>query len=381
MLNVALIGVGGFGYCHMLALDKLQAEGRIRLLAVCDKNTVSKDIFLKRQVAFYENYQEMLDSNLPLDYVAISTPIHTHSELASACLQKGYHVLLEKPPAILPEEFLGLLYAKKSSDKLLAINYSMTSDAAFRKLLYRIRLGKLGKISRITGWGLYQRSHSYYKNSPWMGKLEFNGYTLRDGTINNPFSHVLNNLLLAARIADGGKVRKVKAELYSTYPITGEDTSCLRIDMQSGLEVFLFATLCSKERVSAQIEVKGSLGSLTWQYPGILRSTSGEESFPVVENATDSIHKNLCDAIENGADLFAPIESCAQTVAVADAAFRSSTQIVRIPVEFKEEIGQGEFAGIALKGIEKTIEKAVLESKLYSELGLAWAVPSKVVEL
>ena len=96
MLNTALIGAGGFGYCHLLALEKLISQQKIALKAVCDVNPCFRQELEAKGIAFFTDYRELLSTVPNLDYITISTPIPTHSEIAAACLAYGAHVLLEK---------------------------------------------------------------------------------------------------------------------------------------------------------------------------------------------------------------------------------------------------------------------------------------------
>lgn len=381
MLNTALIGAGGFGYCHLLALKKLASQQKIKLTAVCDVEARFRPELESKGIAFFTDYRDLLSAIPDLDYITISTPIHTHSEIASACLQHGIHVLLEKPPAILPEEFKRLTAAQASSGKICAVNYTMTADLAFRKLIELLKNREFGQIHAITGSGLYKRYQSYYLGSPWLGHLTYKNYPLRDGTINNPLSHLLNNMLLLAGASGSGRPASVEAELYRVYPISGEDTSCLRIVMENGTQLLFYATLCSLEQTPAQITVTGSKGSALWKYPGYLQTAAGQENYPVEENPTDQIQDNICEFLLNGTPLFSPLSSCRNTVLVSDAAFRSVKEIHSIPDNFIRSYQENGEHGRALTGIENFVQSAASRQALFSELNLPWAVANQKIQL
>ncbi|AVM68375.1 hypothetical protein C3V36_03395 [Lachnospiraceae bacterium oral taxon 500] len=381
MLNTALIGAGGFGYCHLLALEKLISQQKIALKAVCDVNPCFRQELEAKGIAFFTDYRELLSTVPNLDYITISTPIPTHSEIAAACLAYGAHVLLEKPPAILPEEFARLTAAQTASGKSCAINYTMTADLAFLKLVQLLKNGELGRIHSITGTGLYKRYQSYYSGSPWLGQISYKDYPLRDGTINNPLSHLLNNMLLLAAASGSGRPVSAEAELYRVYPITGEDTSCLRILTEAGTRLLFYATLCSPEQTPARIEISGSQGNAVWQYPGYLQTDAGQDSYPAEENPTDKIHDNMCQFLLNGTPLFCPLSSCQNTVLVSDAAFASAKEIQTIPDTFIKGYQENGEHGRELIGIQDLVYSAATKQALFSEMSLPWAVSGQKILL
>ncbi len=372
MLNVALIGAGGFGQCHLLSLKKLSEEGRLRLRAVCDVNPSFREGFEKQGILFFEDYRHMLLSRLPLDYVTVSTPIYTHQEIATQCLNSGFHVLLEKPPAILPEEFRRIVQASDQNKRACAVNYTMVADKGFQRLQQLLASAKLGRIESITGIGLYKRSNRYY-TSPWIGNMKYRDYLLRDGTINNPLSHLLNNLLLLSEACGDTVIDKVEAELYRAHDITGEDTSCVRIEMEKGTRLLFYATLCNSEPLPAQIKVHGSLGDAFWQYPGSLQSTQGLSlAWPPEENPTDLIHSNMCDHLQDGVPLLMPLEKCKNTLYASHDAFLSAGDIISVPdpylIHYEEEDG-----GIAIRDIQKWVYTSAEAHALFSETQCPWA--------
>ena len=380
MLHTALIGVGGFGYCHLLALEKLIHQQKLTLSAVCDVNSHFRPEWEEKGVAFFTDYRELLRSVPHLDYITISTPIPTHSEIATACLAHGIPVLLEKPPAILPEEFAKLTAAQAASGKICAVNYTMTADPAFLDLMQLLKNKELGEIHTITGTGLYKRYQSYYSGSPWLGKLSYNGYPLRDGTINNPLSHLLNNMLLLAGAA-GSRPISVEAELYRIYPISGEDTSCLRVLTENGIQLLFYATLGSHEQTPAKIEISGSNGSAVWQYPGYLQTASGVKSYPPEENPTDQVHENMYQFLVNGVPLFCPLSSCQNTVLVSDAAFTSAREIKTIPDSFVNSYSVNGDSARELIGITELVQAAAAKQALFSEMNCPWAVSGEKINL
>ncbi|HEX6126337.1 MAG TPA: Gfo/Idh/MocA family oxidoreductase [Pyrinomonadaceae bacterium] len=118
-LRVAAIGVGSLGRHHARNYAELAREGRVELVAVCDADPetaakVASDNDWGRSVT---DWHELLDA---VDVVSIATPTETHCEIATAFLDKGVHVLVEKPIALTVDE----------ADKMIA-----TADRSGAKLM------------------------------------------------------------------------------------------------------------------------------------------------------------------------------------------------------------------------------------------------------
>lgn len=56
-----------------------------------------------------------------IDLAVITTPTHTHFNLAKGCLEAGKHVILEKPAAVTYDECMQLCHLGRSKNKLLAV--------------------------------------------------------------------------------------------------------------------------------------------------------------------------------------------------------------------------------------------------------------------
>ena len=111
ILRTAAIGVGSLGRHHARNYAELAREGRVELVAVCDSNaevaaSVAEDNGCERHLT---DWRELLDS---VDVVSIATPTETHCEIACAFLEKGVHVLVEKPIALTLDE----------ADKMIAVS-------------------------------------------------------------------------------------------------------------------------------------------------------------------------------------------------------------------------------------------------------------------
>jgi len=103
-LRLALVGLGGMGKTHLKVIRQLADEGKVELVAVCNRNS---DRFSESLSKFgfesahrYEDYDVFINSGEKLDLVVISTPIPLHKIMSCKALTAGYNVLLEKPPAV-----------------------------------------------------------------------------------------------------------------------------------------------------------------------------------------------------------------------------------------------------------------------------------------
>jgi predicted dehydrogenase len=101
MLKAAVIGIGSMGKNHARIYSDLD---NVELVAVAD---VNKDVVTalskKYHVKGYSDYKEML-KNEKLDLVSVVVPTELHKQVALDAINRGIHVLLEKPIAKTIEE-------------------------------------------------------------------------------------------------------------------------------------------------------------------------------------------------------------------------------------------------------------------------------------
>src|SRR5688500_11222650 len=95
-LRVGIIGIGHFAVSSHV--PNLRATGRAEVVAAARRNA-DRLALAKRDLdipATYTDWREMLASEV-LDAVVVCTPHNQHVEPALAALDRGLHVLLEKP--------------------------------------------------------------------------------------------------------------------------------------------------------------------------------------------------------------------------------------------------------------------------------------------
>lgn len=120
--RVGIIGAGWWStYTHIPAL---LAHPQAQLVGLCDTNASR----LKAAAAAYgiEPVYDQLDTMLDradLDGVIIATPHATHAALAQACLERGLHVLLEKPMTLYASQARALVRLARTQGRELIIGY------------------------------------------------------------------------------------------------------------------------------------------------------------------------------------------------------------------------------------------------------------------
>ena len=91
MLKVAVVGVGGVSWAHLQAWKSMPD---VELVALCDVRPEQMEGHPNQR--HYTDYSEMLDKE-ELDILDICLPSYLHADAAVAALERGIHVLCEKP--------------------------------------------------------------------------------------------------------------------------------------------------------------------------------------------------------------------------------------------------------------------------------------------
>ncbi|MCR2807803.1 Gfo/Idh/MocA family protein [Paenibacillus soyae] len=159
MLKVGLIGFGFMGRMHFDNYVRLmQEEAGVQLVAICDTRieelktgAVSGNIATERQVydlepyKLYDDVNAMLDSE-ELDIVDITLPTTLHADLTVSLLERGIHVLCEKPIARTSEEARRMAEAAKKTGKTLMIGQCLRFWPAYEFLKECVADGRYGKV-------------------------------------------------------------------------------------------------------------------------------------------------------------------------------------------------------------------------------------------
>ncbi len=148
--KIAVIGYGFIsGKGHIPAF--LQRED-VEVVAVADICEARRELAAKAlpQARIYSSYQELLAQELELDVVDIATPPCDHSEIAVAALEKGFHVLCEKPLAASTEAAARMLRAAQKSQRVLFPCHNYKHAPVVKVIQEAISSGRLGAITSVT---------------------------------------------------------------------------------------------------------------------------------------------------------------------------------------------------------------------------------------
>ncbi|GHV26639.1 hypothetical protein FACS18948_2730 [Clostridia bacterium] len=159
MIRIGLVGVGTMGRGHLEQYVRIMLEDdSIQLVALCDVDPkrfevqtgdlniegVGKDVIDFSKYNLYNDYDEMLAKE-QLDMVDLVVPTYLHAEYAVKALDKGLHVLCEKPMALNPDECQRMIDARDRSGKQLMIAQCLRFWPAYEQLKAVAADGRFGK--------------------------------------------------------------------------------------------------------------------------------------------------------------------------------------------------------------------------------------------
>jgi predicted dehydrogenase len=144
------LGIIGFGYWGPNLVRNFSGNKNFQVVKVADNRQERLDI-IKRQ---YPNIIPVLDSedilNDPsIDAVAIATPVFAHFKLAKQALQKGKHVLLEKPMTSSSQEAEELINLSLAKGLSLMVDHTFLYTGAVQKIKQLIDTDTIGQVKYL----------------------------------------------------------------------------------------------------------------------------------------------------------------------------------------------------------------------------------------
>jgi predicted dehydrogenase len=159
MLNVGLIGYGYWG--PNLARNLSEADG-IRLTMIADARPERRLAAERRHpgVKTCADDASLIGSG-DVDAVVIATPLATHTPLAADAINRGKHVLVEKPLAASRKDADALADLAARRGVCLMVDHTFVYTGAVRKIRSLIDAGDLGELLYLdsvrVNLGLFQQ--------------------------------------------------------------------------------------------------------------------------------------------------------------------------------------------------------------------------------
>ncbi|NNC13497.1 Gfo/Idh/MocA family oxidoreductase [Planctomonas sp. JC2975] len=158
-IKVGVVGAGWAGQQHLKGYDALD-DVEIAGLAGMETELVAQLQGEYGIPATFERWEDMLDS-LELDAISIATPTFLHAPIAIAALERGIHVLTEKPIAADIEDARRMVEAARTSGRVLQVVFN-----------HRLR-GDIAELGRIIDSG--QLGTPYIAKAGWLRRAGIPG--------------------------------------------------------------------------------------------------------------------------------------------------------------------------------------------------------------
>ncbi|QEG40315.1 Gfo/Idh/MocA family protein [Roseimaritima ulvae] len=219
----------------------------------------------------YGSYEEMFDaeSKLPddtrIDFVSITTPNHTHFEIAKAAVEAGFNVICDKPMTFDLAQAEELQKAVEESDVVFAVSHNYTGYPLVRQAREMILSGELGEIQAvraqyIQGWLRTKLEAEEQKQAAWRTDPSKSGAA---GAFGDIATHAYN----LGRYMTGLLPEQVSCHLKTFVEgrqLDDYGTAVIRYQ-NGGLGTVTASQISHGRENDVVIEIDGTKGALQWR--------------------------------------------------------------------------------------------------------------------
>jgi predicted dehydrogenase len=257
-LRVGIIGFGRIGNEHAAWLN---ASRNARAVAVFDPTPQRIELARELGLRAVDNVDAFYGAG-DFDAVLVSSPTSMHFDEAFLALMNGYHVMVEKPMALIAHEAGQLVAASRRANRILSVFHNRRWDRDFLTVKSAIDAGLFGKLinveSRLGQWSSCVGPAAREWHPTWRNEAEFGGGGLYDW--GSHFIDQIWQLMLPA------KPTRVFAQLRgNVWTSDCDDFARVSIDFDNGA-VALVEINTTTTRPLSRWHIDGTLGSADSPY-------------------------------------------------------------------------------------------------------------------
>lgn len=144
MTGISIIGAGYWGP-NLIRNFSLVPTASIRYVCDLDKSKLKS---IKRLYPHIEVTTDINDiiKDKKTEGVIVATPVKTHFSLAKLLLQKGKHILVEKPMTTSVDQAIELIDVAEKKKRVLAVDHTFVYNPAVQKMKQIVKKKELGEL-------------------------------------------------------------------------------------------------------------------------------------------------------------------------------------------------------------------------------------------
>ncbi len=218
----------------------------------------------------YLNYEEMLEkeSKQPpdkrIDFVTIVTPNFAHFAPAVLALEKGFHIVIEKPITFTLEQAKQLKKKVDETGLILCLTHTYSGYPMVKQARYMIKQGALGKLRKIwveypQGWLSRKTEREGNLQAAWRTDPTKSGKSGCMGDIGTHAAHL-------AEYISGLRITRLCADLnifVEGRALDDDGNVLLRFD-NGAAGVLMASQVAAGEENALKIRIYGEKGGLEW---------------------------------------------------------------------------------------------------------------------
>ena len=275
-LRMGLVGGGQgsfIGRVHSIAacLDNRASVTAGALSSNPERSKASAEDYDIPTSRAYGSYKELIEKELAMpasdriDFISVTTPNHTHYEIAKAAVEAGINVVCDKPMTFDLKQAEDLAAAVAKSGVVFALTHNYTGYPLVRQAREMIMSGELGEIQAvrafyIQGWLRTRLEESDQKQAAWRTDPSKSGAA---GCFGDIATHAYN----LGRYMTGLLPAEISCHLKtfeSGRKLDDYGTAIVRYD-NGGLGTVTASQISHGRENDLFIEIDGTNGALQWR--------------------------------------------------------------------------------------------------------------------
>ncbi len=210
-MRFAIIGAGAIAQLRKMAVDSMSDAAFAGVFDI----DATRAAALAGSGRVFGTSDELIGTT-DVDTVIICTPPNTHAALATAAMNAGKHVVVEKPMAHSVAACNEMIATAKATGKVLTVGFNHRYFAAIKEVRAAIDSGEIGNLTHVKGYaghaGLaeFKAQWMYDKDVMGGGALLDNGIHMIDlmqhlmGPVRSVYGKVLDKTWQLDRVEDNG---------------------------------------------------------------------------------------------------------------------------------------------------------------------------------